>query len=192
MEFVEVLQNSGTLIVATTTVVRYACILFGFIIFVRALFDCVAVVDPVNASRYLTQIRRPSAMGVLTKMIIAVVLAQLGLNLQLVDVMGSLMSDTTPAAVTYYDYSKNVGSSYTAELNLTVLVLIGVCQLVGLLALMKGLFIWRDNSDGIGKASNAQGFVYLIGGMLAYKIEEVHALLATIFGLDFFKIIGLS
>jgi hypothetical protein len=44
---------------------------------------------------------------------------------------------------------------------------------------MKGLFIWRDNSDGIGKSSNAQGFVYL-GGMLAYKIEEVHALAATI------------
>ena len=72
MEFVEVLQNSGTLIVATTTVVRYACILFGFIIFVRAVFDFVGVVDPVNASRYLTQIRRPSAMGVFVKMIIAV------------------------------------------------------------------------------------------------------------------------
>ena len=82
MEFVEVLQNSGTLIVATTTVVRYACILFGFIIFVRAVFDFVGVVDPVNASRYLTQIRRPSAMGVFVKMIIAVIMAQMGLNLQ--------------------------------------------------------------------------------------------------------------
>jgi hypothetical protein len=51
-----------------------------------------------------------------------VIMAQLGLNLQLVDVMGSFMSDTTPAAVTYYDYSQNVGNSYTAELNLTVLV----------------------------------------------------------------------
>ncbi len=192
MNFVDVLQNSGTVIVATTTVVRYACIFIGFIIFCRALVDCVAVIDPVNASRYITQVRRPSAMGCLTKVIIAVVLAQLGLNLQLVDVMGSFLNDTTPDAVTYYDYAQNVGNTYTAEMNLTVLVLIGVSQLVGLLALVKGLLIWRDNSDGIGKSTNAQGFVYLIGGMLAYKIEDVHALFATVFGLDFFKIIGLT
>ncbi|WP_173912859.1 type VI secretion protein [Acinetobacter sp. Marseille-Q1618] len=192
MDFIQVLQNSGTLIVASITIARYLCVVLGFIVFVRAILDMIAVSDPVNATRFMTTVRRPSASGVVVKLIIAMLLVQLGLNLQLVDVMGSLLNDTRPNAVTYYDYSQTVGNSYTAELSLTILVVIGICQLVGIMAMIKGLLIWRDNSDGIGKSSNAQGFVYILGGMLSYKIEDVHALVATIFGLDFFKIIGLS
>ncbi len=62
----------------------------------------------------------------------------------------------------------------------------------GLLAIGRGLWIWRDNADGIAKLSVGQGTMFMIGGMLAYKVEVVHAFLASWFGLDFFKIIGLT
>ncbi|MGQ1269962.1 type VI secretion protein (plasmid) [Acinetobacter baumannii] len=192
METIDILQNMGFFFVAATEVLRYFFVVSGFYVFLHALVDFVQISQPALAGRFMTQIRRPSAFGASMKLIIAAFLCTLGLRLQLLDIVGSLISDTTPAGVTYYDYTQYTGSSYTDELNLAVLVIIGVLQFFGLLAIGRGLWIWRDNADGIAKLSVGQGTMFMIGGMLAYKVEVVHAFLASWFGLDFFKIIGLT
>ncbi|MDC5278006.1 type VI secretion protein [Acinetobacter baumannii] len=191
MEWVEVMRNTGMFFVIATDILRYGLIALGFVVFSRALVDFVMVSNPALAARFMTTVRRPSNMGAIAKLFIGVLMGTLGAQLQLVDVLGTLISDTTPPAVTWADYQQ-IGTGAAEEAKLTVLVIVGIMQFFGLLAVAKGLTIWRDNADGIAKQSVSQGFWFMVGGMLAYKIEVVHHLAATIFGLDFFKIIGIS
>lgn len=71
------------------------------------------------------------------------------------------------------------------------IVLFGLAQVVGLIAIFKGLRIWSKASDKSGKDGFWNGVNYIIFGTLCVQAASVLGVIQKTLGFEFFKMVGL-
>lgn len=152
-----------------------------------------AIVDFAQASeknkKYLGT-HQASALSGIVKLIIAGVLANFAYNGQAATVLSSIF-------FTVNDFQLVSIDSYVARPNENLaqkysqIIIFGVTQAIGLIAIFKGLRIWAKASDRSSRESAWHGLNYVIFGTLAIQIQQVLAVITNTIGFNFFSMIGL-
>lgn len=131
-----------------------------------------------------------SALSGVIKLIIAGVLANFAYNGQAATVFSSVFFWTNEFELVSIDSyvsspNENLAQKYSQ------IIIFGVTQAIGLIAIFKGLRIWAKASDRSGRESAWHGLNYVIFGTLAVQIQQVLAVISNTIGFNFFSMIGL-
>ena len=132
-----------------------------------------------------------TALSGIVKLLIAGALANFATNGQAAEVMSSFFfNDNSFTLVSIDSYVSDAQENHVQKL--TKIVIIGVTQILGLIAIFKGLRIWAKASDRSGKESAWHGLNYLIFGTLCVQVAQVMGIINNTFSFNFFSMIGLA
>lgn len=152
-----------------------------------------AILDLAQSSdrqkKYVGTGHHASGWSAIAKIFIAGFMANLAANGQMINVVSSLFfSDNSFSLISIDSY---VSSPDENEIQKYLrIVIIGVTQILGLIAVFKGLRIWAKASDKTGKEGFWHGFNYLIFGALCVQVAKVMGVVQATLGFDVFKMVG--
>lgn len=160
--------------------IRVCATLYAFYLMVDLIFDIVAANTPHKKIFWGGQ-QEPTVTGAFIKFVVASFLATFGLDDYLVMMLGqSLFGSEANGLVVIESYLPQAGNN---ELGAYVLVMvIGFAQIVGILAILRGLYaiVQRVNKEGKSTYRMAGSLIFL--GALCYNIENVYLMFINTFG----------
>lgn len=169
-------------------------VLGSFFVLVAFFMVFSAIIDFAQAGeknkKYLGTHQASGVSGII-KLIIAGALFNFADNGQAGTVLSSIFFDQNAFSLVSIDSYVTNHSENEVQM-LTKIVIIGVTQVVGLIAIFKGLRIWAKASDRSGKESVSHGLNYLIFGTLCIQVTQVLGVINNTVGFNFFKMIGLA
>lgn len=152
-----------------------------------------AIVDFAQAGeknkKYLGT-HQSSALSGVIKLIIAGVLANFAYNGQAATVFSSVFFSVNEFELVSIDSYVDQATMNLAQ-KYSQIIIFGVTQAIGLIAIFKGLRIWAKASDRSSRESAWHGLNYVIFGTLAVQIQQVLAVITNTIGFNFFSMIGL-
>lgn len=139
--------------------------------------------------KYVGTGHHASAWSGIAKIIIAGFMANLAVNGQMISVVSSVFfSDNSFSLISIDSY---ISSPEENEIQKYLrIVIIGITQMLGLIAVFKGLRIWAKVSDRTGKEGFWHGVNYLIFGTLCIQVAKVMGVIQATIGFDVFKMVG--
>lgn len=152
-----------------------------------------AILDFAQASdkqkKYMGAGQHATAWSGIAKLFIAGFMANLAANGQMISVVSSLFfSDNNFALISIDSY---VSSPDENEIQKYLrIVIIGATQILGLVAVFKGLRIWAKAADKTGREGFWHGFNYLVFGTLCVQVAKVMGVVQATIGFNVFKMIG--
>lgn len=184
-DLMDVLVNVGMVIPDMIMAMQAVIVLMGAYMTAGALSELWGVSHD-NALKYLPGRNRFSVGSALIQLVIGAVLLSMG-TLELVGIMSRTLTT---------DYANSRMLSYTADgattlqerAQLATLALLGIMQVVGLVAMVKGWLTINSYYNQQAQSSIGTAIGWLIGGVLAWNFKWVSDVINNTLG---FNIIGL-
>ncbi|HFG7030931.1 TPA: hypothetical protein ACGIK9_003431 [Acinetobacter baumannii] len=167
----------------------YALLIGQSLFMLIALWCCYsALLDSITlgtkGQKYFSTRHQPTNGSVVTKVLLAGLLFVTADQLFTVGVMSSVFGDSasmTNSLVTLESYKGSI-ENQEARAGLTLIVL--AAQIVGIFAVLHGIRIWIEVSDGISQHTIGRGFAFIFFGVCLFQIEFMHKLLSGMMGWD--------
>lgn len=168
-------------------------LLSSFFILIALGMTFWALVDFAQAGeknkKYLGTHQASAASGIV-KLLVAGALGNFGTNGQAGSVMASVFFNQHKMELISIDSYVGHADENPVQV-LTKIVIIGMTQIVGLIAIYKGLRILSRAADRSGKEGAWHGVNYLIFGTLCIQVTQVIGIVNNTVGFNFFKMVGL-
>jgi hypothetical protein len=142
-------------------------------------------VDNGNASKFVSAHARFSVLGGIVKLTVGACLCAMG-TLQLVGILSRTLSDTY-ASSRFISYTP-AGTTFDEQRLAAMAALLGIMQIVGMVAMLKGWMTFTRMADGRSQAGYGTATAWLIGGVLAWNFKWFCDVLNCTLG---FNIIGM-
>lgn len=188
-EFQAFMQNVVDTLPSTYTMIMSVFVLIGLITVFSGVMDLAQSTD--KNKKHFAAGKMPTYWGGVSKILIGGIMCMMGTNLEWVSVAASVYMGTDAnfelVSVESYLPASEVES---LETRLTKIALLGVAQIVGIIAVFKGLRIWSKIADGSSRESGWHGFAYMIFGSMCVQLAWMGQLVENTLGFNFFSIIG--
>lgn len=186
-DFAVIMKNIASTFPSIYTMLAAVFMLMAFITAFSALLDLAQASD--RQKKYFGVGHHATAWSGIFKLFIAGFMANFAADGQMISIVSSIFFD---------DYSHSLVSidSYVAASTVDPMkkylhiIFIGFTQILGLVAIFKGLRIWAKAADKTGREGFWHGFNYLVFGTLCIQVARVIATIQSTLGYDFFKMIG--
>lgn len=137
-----------------------------------------------KGQKYFSSKQQPNIGSVTIKVLLAALLFVTADQLFTVGVVSSMLDDgtyTTNSLVTLESYKGSI-ANYESRAGLTLIVL--AAQVVGIFAVLHGIRIWIQVSDGVSQHTIGRGLAFIIFGVACFQIQFMHQLIAGVLGWD--------
>ena len=186
-DFAVIMKNIVSTFPSIYTMLAAVFMLMAFVTAFSALLDLAQASD--RQKKYFGVGHHATAWSGIFKLFIAGFMANFAANGQMISIVSSIFFD---------DYSHPLVSidSYVAATDVDPMkkylhiTFIGFTQILGLVAIFKGLRIWAKAADKTGREGFWHGFNYLVFGTLCIQVARVIGTIQSTLGYDFFKMIG--
>lgn len=163
-------------------------IFFSLLVVFDGILDLAASTD--RKRKYFGGRTQPTGWSGLAKIIIAGFIFNLASNGQMISITSSIFfSDYSYTLVTLENFQDSGNGNELSKI--TRIAMIGFTQIVGIVAVFKGLLVWIKASDGTGRETFWHGAAYILFGTLCVQIGRFLGAIQATLGFDFFKMIGL-
>lgn len=187
-DFADILKNIASTFPSIYTMLGAVFMLMAFVTVFSALMDLVQASD--KKKKYFGAAQQATATGAFLKIIVAGFMATFAANGQMISVVSSIFfSDNSHTLISIDSYVQSSDES-AVQMYLRI-IFIGFSQILGLIAIFKGLRIWSKAADKTGKEGFWHGFNYLIFGTLCIQVAKVLGVIQATIGYDIFKLVGL-
>ena len=160
--------------------IRICFVVTGLVITGTALFDLVQASSP-QQKFFGHGMKEPTTGGALLKILIGGAFASLGYDGYIIGALGSsLFGGNGIELVTVQSYLPNAGANDLGAYIVTAVV--GFTQLVGIIAVARGLYGFVEKIDAQGNATYRKAWVLIITGVLCVYVQDVHDVFVNTFG----------
>lgn len=188
-DFSVIMGNIANTLPSVFSVIAMAFMLLSFTMVFSGVMDLAQSTD--KKKKYLGTHQATGWSGII-KILLGGVLANLAYSGDIAIVTSSIFfgdeSDFTLMSIDSYVPSENEN----VVQKMVKVVLIGFTQVVGLLAIFKGIRIWAKASDKSGREGFWNGMNFIIFGTLCVQVARVMGVVQATIGFNFFKMIGLA
>lgn len=186
-DFLTVITNIAGIFPSLYSMLGSLFMLFAIIMAFSGLLDLAQSSD--RQKKYVGT-HQATGYSALVKILLAGVLATTAANANMFHIASSLFFDNTAIALISIDTYEPDSHANQAQV-MTKIVLIGITQTIGILAIFKGIRVWAKASDKSGQDGFWHGFLYILFGALCIQILRVVGVIQATLGFDFFKMVGL-
>ncbi|MDB6009973.1 MAG: putative type secretion system protein IcmC/DotIE [Gammaproteobacteria bacterium] len=183
-DLVTLLANFGTQIPPIIILLQFVSALMGLYFVAGSLVEFWGVGNG-NAAKYLSAHARFSVTGGVVKLLVGALLAAMS-TLQLVGILSRTLTDTY-ANSRFLSYSPT-GNTLEAQSQAAMAALLGIMEIVGFVAMIKGWLTFVHIADGRAQAGYGTATAWLIGGVLAWNFKWLTDVLNCTFG---YNVIGM-
>jgi hypothetical protein len=188
-DLIDVLINVGVVIPPLIMLLQGIAALTGLYLVASSLIEIWGVTHD-NAMKYVAGRQKYSVGSALVTMFIGSILLAMG-TLEMVGIMSrTLTGNYVDSRITANSLSyTQAGTNGLAEkAQIATLVLLGIMQLVGFIAMIKGWLTINQYYNQQGQAGLGQAFGWIIGGVLAWNFKWFSDVINNTIG---FNLIGL-
>lgn len=190
-EFATFMRNVAEALPSTYTMLMTVFVLCGLFVAFSGVMDLVQSAD--KHKKHFAAGKSPTYWGGVFKIIIAGCMCMMGTNLEMVSVAASVyMGESANFDLVTIESYVPSSENESVETKLTKVALLGIAQIVGIVAVFRGLRIWAKISDGTSRESAWHGFAYMIFGSMCVQLGWMGKLVENTLGFNFFSIIGLG
>lgn len=183
-DLMTILANFSSQIGPIIMMLQGICSLMGLWLVAGALIEMWGVTHD-NALKYVPSNKRFSVGSAVVQLIIGALLAAMG-TLQLVGVMSRTLTEDY-ANARFLSYTPS-GSTFDEQRLAAMAALLGIMQIVGFIAMVKGWLTVNATANGQARASLGVASAWLIGGVIAWNFKWFTDVLNCTLG---FNIIGM-
>jgi intracellular multiplication protein IcmC len=183
-DLMTLLANVGSQITPIIMMLQAIAALMGVYMTASALIEFFGVSNP-NSLKYVSGRDRFSVTGGITQLLIGAILISMS-TLEMVGIMSRTLTD---------DYANSRFLSYTAQTSTfdeqrmaALATILGIMQIVGFVAMVKGWMTLNDIAHQKTQASKGVAFGWMIGGICAWNFKWVTDVINCTFG---YNVIGL-
>lgn len=189
-EFQTFMQNVADALPSTYSMIMSVFVLIGLFTAFSGVMDLAQSAD--KHKKHFPSGKTPSYWGGVAKILIAGCMCMMGTNLEWVSVASSVYMGESSSfdLVTIESYVPS-DANESVETRLTKTAILGVSQIVGILAVFRGLRMWAKISDGTSRDSAWHGFAYMVFGSMCVQLSYMGQLVENTLGFNFFSIIGI-
>lgn len=186
-DLMEVLVNVGGVIPPIIMMLQGIAALMGLYLVATSLIEIWGVTHD-NAMKYVAGRQRFSVGSALISMFVGSILLAMG-TLELVGILSrTLTGDYANSRVTADVLSYTSSGGLAEKAQVATLALLGIMQVVGFIAMVKGWLTINRYYNQQGQAGLGHAFGWIIGGVLAWNFKWFSDLLNNTIG---FNLIGL-
>lgn len=183
----DVLVNIGGVIPPIIMMLQGIAALMGLYLVGSSLIEIWGVTHD-NAMKYVAGRQRFSVGSALLSMFVGSILLAMG-TLELVGILSrTLTGDYASSRVTAESLSYTSGSGLSEKVQIATLALLGIMQVVGFIAMVKGWLTVNRYYNQQGQEGLGNAFGWIIGGVLAWNFKWFSDLLNNTIG---FNLMGL-
>lgn len=184
-DLLTVLVNIGQVIEPIIWSLQWCILLMGAFFVSAALVELWGVNND-NALKFMNSRERFSVWGAGTKAITGGIFVSLG-TLEWMGIMSRTVTTdyATPRFLSYCaSAAACAGSTMQQQAQYATLALLGIMQIVGLVAMVKGWLTINARNTGQGNASYGTAITWMIGGVLAWNFKWFADVLNNTIGFD--------
>lgn len=186
-DLMEVLVNVGVIIPPIIMMLQGIAALMGLYLVSSSLIEIWGVTHD-NAMKYVAGRQRFSVGSALVTMFVGSILLAMG-TLELVGILSrTLTGDYADSRVTADSLAYSGGGGLAEKAQIASLALLGIMQVVGFIAMVKGWLTVNRYYNQQGQAGFGQAFGWIIGGVLAWNFKWFSDVLNNTIG---FNLIGM-
>ncbi len=186
-DLMDVLVNIGGVIPPIIMMLQGIAALMGLYLVGSSLIEIWGVTHD-NAMKYVAGRQRFSVGSALLSMFVGSILLAMG-TLELVGILSrTLTGDYASSRVTAESLSYTSGSGLSEKVQIATLALLGIMQVVGFIAMVKGWLTVNRYYNQQGQEGLGNAFGWIIGGVLAWNFKWFSDLLNNTIG---FNLMGL-
>lgn len=188
IQFEQVMENLACTLPSLYAIATVFFIVGGLWLTFFAILDLAQLSE--SRRKYLGT-QQPSGAGVIIKLFVAGLMLNFALSGQTANVISSMFfSDNSYQLITIESYVSDPEES--AVQRLTRITLFGFMQVVGIIAIFKGLRVFAKISDRSSQESGWHGAAYLIYGTLCMQFAKVLSVIENTIGFSVFSILGIK
>lgn len=139
--------------------------------------------------KYMGTSHHATGWSGIIKIVIGGFMANLAANGQMISVFSSLFFSDNSFSLISIDSYVSAPDENEIQKYLRI-VIIGTTQVLGLVAVFKGLRIWAKVSDKTSREGFWHGFNYIVFGALCVQVARVLGVIQATIGFDVFKMVG--
>ena len=187
-DLIDVLINVGVIVPLLIMFMQGVVSLMAYFLFVSSLVEIWGVSNE-NAMKYLPGSQRYSYGSALATMFISALMLATS-TLQLIGMLSrSLSGDYAANRITPESLSYSGGGGLAEKAQIATLVLLGIMQAVGFIAIVKSFILFNSRfNDSHPRHGVGAGFTFLIGGLVCWNFKWFADLVNNQLG---FNLIGL-
>ena len=186
-DLMEVLVNVGVVIPPIIMMLQGIAVLMGLYLVANSMIEIWGVTHD-NAIKFMAGRQRFSVGSALISMFIGSLLLAMG-TLELVGILSrTITSDYASSRITAAALSYTSGGGLAEKAQIATLTLLGIMQVVGFIAMLKGWLTINRHYNQQGQAGLGYAFGWIIGGVLAWNFKWFSDLINNTIG---FNLIGL-
>lgn len=164
------LVNLGGLIDPVISLVQITILVIGVYLVSMSLFDFWGVSNQ-NIQKYLSGASRITVSGAIAKLLVGSVFISLA-TLEMVGILSrSVTGDSAEARMTSDGLTYVQNASLDEQAKLAALVVLGILQVLGLVAMSKGLLTVNKHYSGQSREGIGTAMAWLIGGLCAWNFR---------------------
>lgn len=179
-DLMTILINLSSHIAPIISMIQGVCVLIGLYLIAHALMEIWGVTYD-NAMKYVAGNQKFSIGSALMQLIIGAIFLALA-NLEWVGIMSRTV--TGDYVNSRFIANTVVGSSYSDQVEMAFRALLGVLQIVGIVAIAKGTMTVNRIFNGQTQQSLGTAMTWIVGGVLAWNFEWFGQVLQNSTGFD--------
>jgi hypothetical protein len=181
-----VLANIGTVIPDIIQLMQGVIAVMGLYLVIGALIELWGVSHD-NAQKYLTSNKKFSAGSALIQLFIGAILTATA-TLEWMGMMSRALTGTY-ANSRFISYPA-ASTSLSDQAAAATLAILGILQIVGLVAMVKGWMTANSVANGSARASMGQAIGWMVGGVLAWNFKWFSDALNNTIGFNVISLFG--
>lgn len=178
------LVNLGSQIAPIIMLMQTCAGVLGVVYVGKALIEFYGASNP-NASKYVSGANNFTVMGALVQLLIGSFLTAMS-TLQLVGILSRTITDDY-ANSRFLSYAPT-GSSFDEQRLAALATVLGLMQIVGMSAMIKGFTVANGVAHGTQKVGYGQALIWIFGGVIAWNFKWSTDVINCTFG---FNVIGM-
>lgn len=188
INFEQVMENLAGTLPSMYAIATVFFIVSGLWLSFFAVLDLAQLSE--SRKRYLGT-HQPTGVGVIIKLVVAGLMLNFALSGQTANVISSMFfSDNSYQLITIESYVSDPEESSIQRLSR--ILIFGFMQVVGIIAIFKGLRIFAKLSDRSARESGWQGVAFLVYGTLCIQFDKVLTVIENTIGFNLFSILGIK
>lgn len=182
-DLLTVLVNIGKVIEPLIWSMQWVILLMGAFFVSMSLVELWQTTDD-NSQKYMGAKQRPSISGSVMKGITGAIFLSIG-TLEWMGVMSrTVTGDYANSRFLSYCAGGCAGSTMAEQAAFATLALLGIMQIVGLTAMVKGWLTLNARNSGASNVGYGTAFTWMIGGVLAWNFKWFADVLNNTIGFD--------
>ncbi len=167
-DLLKILANVGSQIGPIISLLQVIATFMGLWLTAGALAELWGVSND-NALKYVPGKNRFSAGSAAVQLLVGGLLCAMG-TLELVSVLSRTVTDV-PVTAKFLSYAVAPGASFNEQRLAAMATLLGLMQIVGFVAMIKGWLTINAHANGQAKAGMGAAFAWLLGGVVAWNFK---------------------